>query len=135
MFTPITALTAAVLALFQVALMLRVSARRGATQTGVGDGGDEELLRRMRAHGNLVENAPMFLILLYLTELSWRGSPFVAVIAVFFVVFRLSHALGISRSVGTSFPRFLGASGTVLCFVLLSIALVRGGVSALLGNG
>lgn len=135
MFTPITAITAAVLALFQVGLMLRVSARRAATQTGVGDGGDVELTRRMRAHGNLVENGPLFLILLFLTELSGRGRAFVAVIAVLFVIARVSHALGIGRSVGASAPRFVGATGTALCVALLSIALLYGGFASLGDHG
>lgn len=124
MFPTTTAMTAAALALLQIGLMLRVSGRRAATAKGIGDGGDDELARRIRAHGNLAENGPLFLVLLLLTELSGRLPGLVIVIAVAFVCARISHAIGLSRSSGASVLRFIGATGTALSIALLAVALL-----------
>lgn len=133
--TPITSIAAAALALLQVGLMLRVSARRAATQTGVGDGGDAALMKRMRAHGNLAENAALFLVLLYLTEASGRPTWVVAGVAIVFVSARVSHAIGIGRSTGASPLRFAGATATALCLVTLAGTLLLSGIGSLIGRG
>lgn len=132
--TPISALAASALALLQVTLMLRVSARRAATQTGVGDGGDASLTKRMRAHGNLAENGALFLVLLYLAEASGRSSTVLSAVATVFVAARLSHAVGISRSAGAGPLRFFGATVTALSLVALSGMLLFSGMSSLTGS-
>lgn len=129
---PITAITAGSLAILQIGLMLRVSARRGATQTGLGHGGDDELERRARAHGNLAENAPIFLVLLMLFELSGYSPKIVGGIAALFVAARFSHAIGISRSGGPSAPRFFGATTTALCLAGMGAALLYNGIAGLM---
>ena len=74
-FPYMTAATAALLAVLQMILMLYVATGRGKFKTGLGDGGHPGLIRRIRIHGNLAENAPVFLILLALVETSgqWPG--------------------------------------------------------------
>ncbi len=72
-FPAITAATAVLLAVLQMFLMLHVARGRGKYKTGLGDGGHDGLIRRIRIHGNLAENAPLFLILLALVETS--GQP------------------------------------------------------------
>ena len=60
---PITALPAGVFALLMVPLSLQVSMRRA--QLGgmaFGDGGDDVLRRRIRAHGNFIEYVPTAVI-------------------------------------------------------------------------
>ena len=49
---PITLTIAGAAALLHVWLSLRVSRLRRPLKIGVGDGGNEVLARRMRAHGN-----------------------------------------------------------------------------------
>ncbi len=49
--------------------VVKVGAAGGAG-VGSGDGGNEALIRRMRAHANYGENAPIVLILLALLELA-----------------------------------------------------------------
>ena len=70
MILPITLTIAGAAAILHVWLSLRVSRLRRPLKIGVGDGGNEALLRRMRAHGNFAENMPIFLILLGLLELA-----------------------------------------------------------------
>jgi uncharacterized protein len=127
-FPLVTAATAIVLALLQIGLMLHVGFGRMQSATGLGDGGDEGLLRRIRMHGNLAENAPLFLILLGLTELTGDWGLAIPAVAAFFVLCRLAHPIGLSRSSGASPLRGIGAMGTALAYictaVLLTISLV-----------
>ena len=61
---PITSLVAGVMALLLVPLSVQVSLRRAKMKTVFGDAGDETLRRRIRAHGNFIEYAPLALIAL-----------------------------------------------------------------------
>jgi len=128
-FPTITAATAVVLAVLQMLLMLHAARGRGRFRTGLGDGGNPALLQRIRMHGNLAENAPLFLILLWLTEASGQWAALVPWFALAFVVARLAHALGLSISSGVTAFRFVGVMGTLLgvlgLAVLLAITLSR----------
>jgi uncharacterized membrane protein YecN with MAPEG domain len=119
----ITAMTAVVLAVLQTFLMLHAARGRGKFRTGLGDGGNEALLKRIRMHGNLAENAPLFLILLWLTEASGEWALYVPWIALAFVIARIAHALGLSISSGVSVFRFVGVVGTVLTVLALAALL------------
>ncbi len=128
-FPSITAATAIALAVLQMLLMLYTARGRGKYKAGLGDGGSEALLRRIRIHGNLAENAPLFLILLALTEISGQWAALVPIFAAAFVVFRILHALGLAISSGPSPFRFLGVIGTFFSILglagLLAVTLSR----------
>ena len=72
-FPIITATTASTVAFLQIFLGFLVGFKRLKTKTGIGDGGNEALARQIRVHGNLIENAPIFLILLVLLELEFSS--------------------------------------------------------------
>ena len=115
MTLPITAaLAASILAVLQVILMMAVGNMRRAKSISFGDGGDAELLRLSRRHGNLIENAPMFLILLSLLEMLGGASTIVSVLAILFVVARVSHAVALSSDSAPLVFRLIGALGTML---------------------
>jgi len=122
---PITSATAGVLALLFVGLAAYVSRLRMARGISLGDGGDRELNRAIRAHANLAEFAPLFLILLLALE--WRGAAtgFVATLAVTFVLARLAHAAGLMQR-ATSPPRQIGAGVSYLLVVVAALALLSG---------
>ena len=68
----ITGTYAAVLALLLVILSFRVIAIRGTPALkwcAFGNNGEEGLARAIRAHGNSIENAPIFLILMLVAEM------------------------------------------------------------------
>jgi len=119
-FPYFTAATAIFVAVLQMLLVLHVARGRGKFRAGLGDGGSAPLLKRIRIHGNLAENAPLFLILLGLVEMSGQWAPLVPWFAVAFMVFRLSHAIGLSLSAGPTPFRFVGVLGTV--FTVLGLA-------------
>ena len=118
-----TAAAAAVLAVLQMLLLLYTANGRGRYKAGLGDGGNAALLTRIRMHGNLAENAPLFLILLGLVEMGGQWMGLVPWIAVAFIVVRLSHAIGLAMSSGVTPFRFLGALGTVVLILTLAVLL------------
>lgn len=120
----ITGLYAGLVGLLLVVLYARVSQRRLAMKIGAGTGGDAELEQRVRAHANLVENAPLALILLLLVEQQGAAPVVVHAFGVAFVVSRVLHAQGISSTMGRSTGRFYGSVGTLLVIAGLSVWLV-----------
>jgi uncharacterized membrane protein YecN with MAPEG domain len=83
---PITTLFIGMLALIQIPLTVMVGYRRLQTDIHFLDGGDVILLRRMRAHANFTETAPIVLIAMASSELSglspwllWLGGASLAV--------------------------------------------------------
>ena len=111
-----TAATTVAIAVLQTGLMLYVGLGRTQTSTGLGDGGDEGLRRRIRMHGNLAENSALFLVLLLLLELTGDWPRAVPVIGAAFVLARLAHPIGLHRSSGPSALRLIGVSVTALAF-------------------
>ncbi len=118
-----TAAAAAILAVFQMILTLYVANGRGKYKTGLGDGGHPGLIRRIRIHGNLAENAPLFLILLALVETSGQWTEFVPILAALFLVARLSHAVGLSISAGPSVFRLIGVLGSMGAVLTLAVLI------------
>jgi uncharacterized protein len=97
MILQITLTIAGAAAILHVWLSLRVSSLRRPLKIGVGDGGNEVLLRRMRAHANFAENAPLFLVLLAVVELAVSGNMLLWTAGILFILARLAHAFGMDR--------------------------------------
>jgi hypothetical protein len=91
---PVTLTTAAAAVFVNMWLGWRISSLRHQYKVSVGDGGQEALLRRMRAQANFIENAPFFLILLGGLELSGANRLALAIVAAFFILSRIAHGFG-----------------------------------------
>ena len=91
---PVTLATAAACAALNIWLGARIAAYRQKFKVGVGDGGHEPLLRRMRAQANFIENAPFVLILIGALELMGGNRSGLGGIAIVFVVARILHGIG-----------------------------------------
>lgn len=91
---PITALVAGIFALLIVPLSIQVSLQRAKANAVFGDAGDETLRRRVRAHGNFIEYAPLAVVALGLVEYRGAATWLVWSLAVGFVFSRVVHALG-----------------------------------------
>jgi uncharacterized protein len=118
----ITSLYAALSIIFLLVLGSRVVQRRRAAHIGLGDGGDAELQRRIRAHANAIENLPLALLGLLLLELGGLQGWALHALGAAMLVSRVLHAAGLSKRSGVSFGRFWGMLGTWL--VLLAIAVL-----------
>lgn len=97
----ISAALAGIILILQQILMLATGTRRGKTGQGVGVAGDVELERLARRHGNLAENSGIFIASLALLELLIGSGMTVQILALVFLVARLSHALGFSTLRGS----------------------------------
>ena len=120
----ITAVYAAISALLVVALSFRVIRLRLSTRTGIGDGGHQDLARRIRAHANAVEYLPLALLLLLLVEWNQTLPLIVHGFGIVLVLGRLLHAVGLSRSAGASPARFIGMLLTLLCLLGMAALLL-----------
>lgn len=91
----ITGFYAALGAIFYAALTFYVIHGRGLHKAAVGDGGQEDLSRRIRIHANFAEYAPLFFILLMLAERQELWGWMVHVLGVLFLTGRALHAYGV----------------------------------------
>jgi len=122
-FPEITLITAAWLGMLGAGLAVAVIVQRVRLGIQAGDGGNPRMAQAVRAHANFAEHAPLGLVLLALLEISGTPGRVVATLAALLVVGRLLSAIGLSRSLGPSFPRQAGASATLLSLLLCSVGL------------
>jgi uncharacterized membrane protein YecN with MAPEG domain len=122
---PVFFVCAGLLGLLTVALSLHVGRLRGAKKIFLGDGGDPEMLAAIRAHANLVEFAPICLLLIYLAA-DFYGFRVTAILSVVLLVARALHAGGILGVIPMG--RTLGAIGTIVVLAVAGILLVVAGV-------
>ena len=90
----ITGTYASLLALLLVILSLRVIALRGMPALkwfAASNDSEEALARAIRAHGNLIEYAPIFLILMLVAEMSGLKDNALHSYGTVFVIARLMH--------------------------------------------
>ena len=85
----------------QTVLMLTVGMYRTSAGKGVGVDGDMKLERLVRRHGNLAENAAIFLIVFALYELLFGATILALVIGVTFITARLLHIIGFTSDSGS----------------------------------
>jgi len=116
----ITLLYAGLCAILVVILASRVAYWRFRHKIGIGDGGDRELLKRMRAHGNAIENMPLALILLGGMELNGYSGAIIHSFGAVLFLSRVAHAVGLSISSGTSVGRFAGSLFTWLLMLTMA---------------
>jgi uncharacterized protein len=90
-----TLLFAGACALLQCVLTGLVIVQRVRSKIDFLDGGDPTLLRRVRAHGNFSETAPMALLLMLLLELSGVASAWLVTLGTALLLGRLLHAAGL----------------------------------------
>ncbi|WP_033073591.1 MAPEG family protein [Sphingopyxis sp. MWB1] len=116
---PVSLTIAAGAALLNLWLMMRVGRVRTQEKISVGDGGNERLQRRMRAHSNYIENTAFVLILLALIELAIGSSLWLWAVGVLYLVARILHAFGMD---GMGWARMAGTLGSML--VQLGLAII-----------
>jgi uncharacterized protein len=94
----VISLYAALLSLLFVALGIRTIRLRRRLKIGIGDAGNEQLLRAMRAHSNFAEYVPLTLLLIFLAEAQGAHPLLVHALGLCLVCGRLSHAWGVSNT-------------------------------------
>lgn len=123
----ITLMYAGVLAIGFVLLSGRVVQKRTSGKINLGDGGDPEMLRRIRGHANFAEYVPLALVLIGLLEHSRLAPWAIHALGASLVMARALHGIALSYTEKWFIGRFVG---TLLTFTILAVAgitaVVRG---------
>ncbi len=101
---------------------------RSDAKISVGDGGNDLLMRRMRAQANFIEQAPITLLLFGLVELAGRGTWWIAPLGAVFIVGRVCHGFGMDGNFKPG--RAIGMATGMLAQLVLIVV----GVMAALGH-
>ncbi|QDP00948.1 MAPEG family protein [Thalassotalea sp. PS06] len=117
----ITGFYTGILALLHITLSFKVIGLRRRFQVGLGDGENKDLRKAIRVHGNFIEYVPMAMLLFAIFEVN-QGSPMLLhAIGGALVTCRFLHAIGVSKTAGTSWQRFVGVLGTFLAILILAV--------------
>ena len=115
-----------ILAIFMIILAVRVLDLRGSPVTKSFHKPNREidpndLERAIRGHGNLIEYAPLFLILMLTLELSDASATLLYIAGIIFTLGRLMHGIAFSFMRKNVFLRIGGMSLTFMGFFILLI--------------
>jgi hypothetical protein len=123
---PVFFVCAGLIGLLAAILTANISRLRRAKKINMGDAGDREMLVAVRAHANLIEFAPLCLLLIYFAS-DFYGFRVVAGLSIVLLVARVLHAGGMLGLIPQG--RFLGALGTTLVLAVTSVLVVLVGLS------
>jgi uncharacterized membrane protein YecN with MAPEG domain len=111
------------LILLLVLSMLVVRQRR-AHGVVLGDAEIPELARAIRAFGNATEYVPAGLVALAVLAMAGAAPVVVNAVGLTLFVGRVAHAIGLSRSGGSSVLRSAGVIATWIAYILGGVALI-----------
>jgi uncharacterized protein len=114
--------------LLLIVLSLRVSMVRREARVALGDGENEILRRRIRAHGNFAECVPIALLLLALAEHTGMGALFIHIFGIILLAARVAHAYGISQVKEPFVYRMAGTVATLSVIGILALYCVWAGL-------
>ena len=123
---PVFFVCAGLLGLLAAFLTVKVGLMRGRKKINLGDGGDPEMQAAIRAHGNLMEFAPLCLLLIYIAS-DFYGFWTTAGLSVVFLVARVLHAGGMMDAIPMG--RMLGATATTIILAITSILIAIAGIN------
>jgi uncharacterized membrane protein YecN with MAPEG domain len=95
-------------------LMFRVGQVRLGKKINLGDGGDELMISRIRAHGNFIENAPLALLGLLGLAMLKAAPVALHLFGAAFLIGRVLHAMGMAKVFGQG--RLVGTLLTLLTY-------------------
>jgi uncharacterized membrane protein YecN with MAPEG domain len=124
---PITILLSSALAIWLFVLSWNVIKGRRANQVSLGDGGDEDMQRRVRAQANLTEYAPIFLIMLAASEVQGGNTIVLSILALIFFAGRIAHGYAFAFTTGSMKLRVRGMIMTltgILAIAVYNLALL-----------
>lgn len=122
----VTALYGALLALLFLALSVRIVGLRRRLRVAVGDGGEPQLLRAIRAHGNFAEYVPLSVLLLAMAEVQGGTPILLHALGIALLAGRVAHAWGLNQPNEDLRYRVFGMAATFTALVgaaLLNLTL------------
>ena len=121
MSVPITALYGAILGLVLIALAINVTVHRVKLRVPLGDGGNAEMRRMIRLHGNAAEYIPLAIALMLIYELNGGAHLGLHIIGVALIAGRVAQTLGMWSTDKTNIGRQIGQSLTWLSLIALAV--------------
>jgi uncharacterized membrane protein YecN with MAPEG domain len=119
----ITPLYALPVALIYLVLWFRVSSVRGALNVSFGDGGNAQLLQRIRQHGNCAEWSFFVLILMILAEGMGTPAMWLHISGALLLIGRIAHPFGLKAETAGHPLRYVG-NGTNLLAALNAMVCI-----------
>ncbi len=120
----VTLMFAAIFGFMHVVFTLRVGNYRFKSKISLGDGGDRELLKRVRAQGNFIENVPIALLLILLNDLDGAEDSTLMLMGSILLISRLTHYLTIVTVKLPWILRPLSMLGTLGTIIAASVMLL-----------
>lgn len=131
MALPVTAIFAGLLAGWLIFLQVRVILFRRGNKVSLGHGEDVMGERLIRAHGNAVENIPIFLILMALSEGMDTPGWVLLLIGALFCAGRVVHGVHFFEIRKGGMLRVIGMVSTFAAIAILAIGAIGHGLAAL----
>ena len=120
----IVPLYAAILALLFMVLSIRTVQMRRRFKIGIGDAGNNAMLRAMRVHSNFAEYVPLSLLLIFFVEMAGASLLLVHGLAWCLLLGRASHAFGVSQIRENYRFRVVGITMTFTTLIAASVYLL-----------
>jgi uncharacterized membrane protein YecN with MAPEG domain len=121
MSVTITALYAGILALIVIALAINVTVHRVKLRVPLGDGGNPQMRRMIRLHGNAAEYIPLAVVLMAIYELNGGGHLGLHIVGIALVAGRVVQTWGMWATDMTNRGRQIGQSLTWLSVIALAV--------------
>ena len=121
MTVSLTAFYGAILALIVVALGINVTMHRVKLKVPLGDGGNSQMLRMIRLHGNAVEYIPLSIVLMAVYEINGGWHAALHIIGIALVAGRLIQTWGMWSTSMTTMGRQVGQGLTWLSVAALAL--------------
>jgi uncharacterized membrane protein YecN with MAPEG domain len=117
----ITALYGAILGLIVIALAINVTMHRVKLRVPLGDGGNAQMRRMIRLHGNAAEYIPLAVVLMAIYELNGGGHLALHIIGIALIAGRVVQTWGMWATDQTNIGRQIGQSLTWLSVAALAV--------------
>jgi uncharacterized membrane protein YecN with MAPEG domain len=114
MIFTVTPLYALPVALIYLVLWFRVTSFRAGLGVSIGDGGNMELLHRIRQHGNCAEWSSFILILMILAEGMNAPDLYLHISGALLLIGRLAHPFGLKIDNAAHPLRYVGNGANIL---------------------
>jgi uncharacterized membrane protein YecN with MAPEG domain len=118
--TPLYALP---LALIYLILWIRVTSMRAGLGVSIGDGGNMELLHRIRQHGNCAEWCSFVLILMILAEGMGAPALYLHISGALLLIGRIAHPFGLKIANAGHPLRYVGNGTNILAALNAMVCL------------
>jgi len=115
----VTPLYAGILGLIYVVISAYAILGRFKHNVNLGDGQNEDMLKRIRIHSNFIEYVPFALLLMVLAEVEGASEKLIHILGIALIIGRIIHPIGVVKVIGPSIGR---SGGMVLTFLVILIS-------------